>query len=114
MSALTHMDRTFHLSVIWADTLKSITRREEVQKAGSIISEEEEKSNLGVPDSGNQCLEKVKTVQFEEKTRVSHTTGVGKFTTHPPWRNNDIFLKNGGFENIFQQFNFKDISAFFF
>ena len=40
--------------------------------------------------------------------------GVGKFTTYPPLRNNDIFLKKGVFEKIFEQLNFKDISALFF
>ena len=40
--------------------------------------------------------------------------GVGKFTTHPPWRNNDIFLKKVGFEEVFQQFNYKGISELFF
>ena len=40
--------------------------------------------------------------------------GVGKFTTYPPLRNNDIFLKKGAFEKIFEQLNFKDISALFF
>ena len=36
--------------------------------------------------------------------------GVGKFTTHPPWRNNDIFLEKVGFEEVFQQLNYKGIS----
>ena len=36
---------------------------------------------------------------------------VGKFTTHPPWRNNDIFLKKGVFDKIYRQLNFNDISA---
>ena len=39
--------------------------------------------------------------------------GVGKFTTHPPWRNNDIFLEKVDFKEISQQLNFKDISALF-
>ena len=37
--------------------------------------------------------------------------GVGKFTTHPPWRNNDIFL---GFEEVFQQLNYTGISELLF
>ena len=40
--------------------------------------------------------------------------GVGNFTNHPPWRNNDIFLKKGVFYKIFQNINFNDISALFF
>ena len=40
--------------------------------------------------------------------------GVGKFTTHPSWRNNDIFLEKVGFEEIFQQINYKDISELLF
>ena len=37
--------------------------------------------------------------------------GVGKFTTHPPLRNNDIIL---GFEEMFQQLDYKGISELFF
>ena len=40
--------------------------------------------------------------------------GVGKFTTHPPWRNNDKFLEKVGFEEVFQQLNYKGISELFF
>ena len=38
---------------------------------------------------------------------------VGKFITHPSWRNNEIFLKKGVLQKIFQQLNFKDISVLF-
>ena len=44
---------------------------------------------------------------------MSHTTVVGKFTTHPPWRNNDIFLEKVGSEEIFQLLNYKGISELF-
>ena len=40
--------------------------------------------------------------------------GVGNFTTHPPWRNNDIFLEKVGFKEIFQQLNYKGISELLF
>ena len=40
--------------------------------------------------------------------------GVGKFTTHPSWRNIDVFQEKVVFEEIPQQLNFKDITALFF
>ena len=50
----------------------------------------------------------------QRMTYIIKLLGVGKFTTHPPWRNNDIFLEKVGFEDIFQQLNYKDISKLFF